>query len=111
MDTVLTLLAAAGIAIAAWHVLRAAFRFLSQAAAGIWADEMARTHARRGDLTALHESERERRQATRSGARSGLTALLWLGLLAAPAFTDWARELYAAYSLLLLEPAVRRLRR
>lgn len=108
MNTVLTLLAVVGIATAAWHLIRAAFRFLNQAAAGIWADEMAQTYARRGDLTSLEESERERTEATRSGARSGFVVLAWLALLAVPALTAWARPIYAAYSLLLLEPAVRR---
>ena len=111
METVLTLLAAAGIAAAAWHLVRAAFRFLQQAAAGIWAEEMAQTYARRGDLTALEEQERERSEATRSGLRSGLVAAAWLAALAVPSFTPWARTIYAAYALLLLEPAVRRVRR
>ncbi len=111
METVLTLLAAAGIAAAAWHLVRAAFRFLRQAAAGIWADEMAQTYARRGDLTALEEQERERSAAKRTGARSGLMAVAWLAALAVPTLTPWARPIYAAYVLLLLEPAVRRVRR
>lgn len=109
MQTVLTLLALTGFAAAAWHLVRAAFRFLGRAAAGIWADEMSQTHARRGDLTALEESRRERARATRSGARSGLVAAGWLAALVAPALTPWPVPVYAAYSLLLLEPAVRRL--
>lgn len=111
VETVLTLLAAAGIAAAAWHLVRAAFRFLRDAAAGIWADEMAQTYARRGDLTALEEQEQERSEAQRTGARSGLLAVVWLAALAAPQLTPWARPIYAAYALVLLEPAVRRLRR
>lgn len=110
MNTVLTLLAAAGIATAAWHLVRAAVRFLRHAAAGVWADEMAQTHAQRGDLTSLEEREEDRVRATRAGARYGIEALGWLALLAVPSLTAWARPLYAAYSLLLLEPAVRRLR-
>lgn len=110
MDTVLTLLAVAGIATAAWHLLRAAFRFLRRAAARIWADEMAQTRARRGDLTALYESERQRGDAERSAARSGLVALGWLALLVAPTLTPWARAIYAAYTMLLVEPAIRRVR-
>lgn len=110
MDTVLSLLAVAGIATAAWHLLRAAFRFLHRAATRIWADAMAQTHARRGDLTALRESEQERGDARRSATRSGLVALGWLALLVAPTLTPWAAVIYAAYSLLLVEPAIRRLR-
>ncbi|MFO7892872.1 MAG: hypothetical protein R6U63_03990 [Longimicrobiales bacterium] len=111
METVLTLLVIAGVATAAWHLVRAALRFLQQAAAGIWAGEMARTYARRGDLTALEAQERERSEAMRSGARSGLVALAWLAALAAPALIPWAREVYAVYALLLLEPVARRARR
>jgi hypothetical protein len=110
VETVLTLLAAAGIAAAAWHLVRAAFGFLRQAAAGIWAEEMAQLYARRGDLTALEEQEEERSEATRSGTRSGLAALAWLAALAVPSFTPWARAIYAAYALLLLEPVVRKVR-
>jgi hypothetical protein len=110
VNTVLTLLAVAGVATAAWHLVRAALRFLRQAAAGIWADELADTHARRGDLTSLESSREERVRATRSGARYGVEALGWLVLLAVPSLTAWPRPLYAAYSLLLLEPALRRLR-
>lgn len=111
MNTVLNLLAAVGFAAAAWHLGRAAFGFLRQTAAGIWADEMSRTYARRGDLTALEGSRRERSAATWSGTRSGVVAIGWLVLLAVPALTAWARLIYASYVLLLLEPAVRRLRR
>ena len=111
METALTLLAVVGIATAAWHMVRAAFRFLREAAAGIWADEMAQTYAQRGDLTALHDTERERSEARRSGTRSGLVALGWLAALIAPVFTPWARAVYAAYALLLLEPVARRARR
>ena len=110
MNTVLTLLAAAGVATAAWHLVRAALRFLRQAAAGFWADEMAQTHARRGDLTSLEASQDERVRATRAGARHGIEVLGWVALLAVPSLTAWPHPLYAAYSLLLLEPALRRLR-
>ncbi|MDX1674484.1 MAG: hypothetical protein R3314_06810 [Longimicrobiales bacterium] len=108
METVLIVLAVAGIAAAAWHLVRAAFRFLGWAAAGIWAGEMSQTYARRGDLTALEESRRERVEATRSGVRSGVAAAAWIVVLAAPAFTPWALAIYATYSLLLLWPLARR---
>lgn len=111
VDTVLTLLAAAGVLTTAWQLLRAAVGFLAFAATRIWAGEMAETHARHGDLTALQEDRQEQAAAARSGTRSGLTALVWLALLVGPAFTPWTRTVYAAYSLLLLEPAVRGLRR
>ena len=40
-----------------------------------------------------------------------MEAVAWLVLLAVPAFTSWPRAVYAAYSLLWVGPAVRRLRR
>ena len=110
MDTVLTLLAVLGGLTAAWHLVRAALRFLGRAAEGIWADEMAQTQARRGDVTAFEESRRERMEARRSGLRSGAAALFWAALLTAPAFAPEPRPVFAAYSLLLLLPLVRRVR-
>ena len=110
MDTVLTLLALAGVAAVAWHIVRAALRFLRHGAAGFRTEEMARNYARRGDVTALEEARAERARAERSRSRSGWIALGWLVLLVAPSFTSWARPIYAAYSLLLLEPIARRVR-
>ena len=108
MDTVLTLLALVGIAAAAWHMVRAASRFLRHGATGFLTEEMARNHARRGDVTALEEARAERASAEQARRRSGWVALGWLVLLAAPSFTSWATQIYAAYSLLLLEPVARR---
>ena len=111
MDTVLTLLALAGIAAAVWHMVRAASRFLRHGATGFLTEEMARNHARRGDVTALEEARTERERAERERRRSGWVALGWLALLAVPSFTSWTMQIYAAYSLLLLEPLVRRVPR
>jgi hypothetical protein len=89
VDTILTLLAAAGIAAAVWHLVTAAFRFLRHGASDLWTGELARTHARRGDVTSLE-------------------AVGWLILLLAPPLTPWARHVYAAYAVLWLVPALRR---
>lgn len=111
MNTLLNLLALAGGTAAAWHLVRAALRFLRGGAFGIWADELARTHARHGDLTSLDERHRERSAATTSARRAALQAFGWLAILVAPAMTSWPRPLYAAYTLLWVGPAARRLRR
>lgn len=107
VSTVLDILAAVGIAAAAWHLVRAAFRFLRAGAEGIWAEEMGRTHARRGDLTSLEESERDRSEAARSRSWHGVAALAWLVVLVVPMLTPWARALYGACALLWLAPVVR----
>jgi hypothetical protein len=108
VDTILTLLAAAGIAAAVWHLVRAAFRFLRYGANGVWTDELARTHARRGDVTAVEDAKREHETAARWKSRAGAEAVGWLILLLAPPLTPWARHVYAAYALLWLVPALRR---
>ena len=110
VSTVLNLLAVAGGAAAAWHLVRAALRFLRGGATGIWSEEMGRTHARRGDLTSLSESMEERQAAARETRQWGLLALGWLLVLAAPSLTPWARQVYAAYALLWLVPLARRAR-
>jgi hypothetical protein len=110
VNALLNLLAVAGGAAAAWHVIRAASRFLRGGATGIWTEEMGRTHARRGDLTSLDETQREHRAAAMETRRWGLLALGWLLVLAAPSLTPWARPLYASYSAFWLGPLVRRRR-
>ena len=108
MDTILTILAVAGVGAAAWHLVRAAFRFLRQEASGIWTDELARTHARRGDVTALEEAKRQAEMVARGRRRAMAEAVGWLALLAAPALTSWARPIYASYAVLWLLPFLRR---
>lgn len=111
MSTLLNLLAVAGGAAAAWHLVRAASRFLSGGVSGIWAEEMARTHARTGDLTSLDEKQRERARTARSARWAAFEVVAWLGVLALPAFTAWPRAIYAGYTLLWAGPTVRQLRR
>jgi hypothetical protein len=108
VDTILTLLAVTGIAAAVWHVARAGFRFLRHGATGLLTGEVARTHARRGDVTALEEASQARAVADRQRMRSGAEAVGWLILLLVPPLTPWARHVYAAYTLLWLVPALRR---
>jgi hypothetical protein len=110
VNTVLNLLALAGVAAAVWHLARAASRFVRGGAAGIWADEMGRTHARHGDLTALDESRRDRSEAIRGRRRAGLEALAWLAMLGAPSLTPWPRALFAVYALFWIGPAGRAVR-
>lgn len=107
MDIILTILAVTGVAAAVWHLVRAAFRFLRYGATGFWADELARTHARRGDVTSMEDARHDRATTARWKARAGVEAVGWLILLLVPPLTPWARHIYAAYTLLWLVPAVR----
>jgi hypothetical protein len=107
MDILLTVLALVGVAAAVWHVVRAAFRFLGHGAAGMWADEVARNHARRGDVTGVEDSRRQREAVKRRKTRAGAEAVGWLILLLVPPLTPWGRHIYAAYTLLWLVPALR----
>lgn len=107
MDIILSVLAAAGIAAAVWHLVRAAFRFLRFGADGLWTDEVARTHARRGDVSSLEAAKQQREAATRWKTRAGAEAIGWLVLLLTPPLTPWARHIYAAYTILWIVPALR----
>ena len=108
METLLTVLALAGIGAAAWPVVRAAFRFLRQEASGLWTDELARTHARRGDVTALEEARRRAVEVARRRRRAVAEGVGWLALLAVPALTPWARPIYASYAVLWAVPFLAR---
>lgn len=110
MNALINILAVLGGAAALWHLARAVLRLLRGGVSGVWADEMARTHARHGDLTSLDERRRERGDARKRARRAALAVAGWLALLAVPAFTSWARAVYAGYVLLWTGPAVRRWR-
>lgn len=109
MSTLVALLGVAGIAAVLWHLARAVFRFLGYGASGLWSKEVARTHARRGDVTSLQETEQQRAAAQRRRRRTGVVALGWLALLVAPSFSTWDGPIYASYSVLWLLPVLRRL--
>jgi len=107
VDILLSIVALAGIAAALWHLVRAGFRFLRFGATGFWADELARTHARRGDVTAMEDARQERATRSRWKTRAGIEAVGWLILLLVPSLTPWGRYIYAAYALLWIVPTVR----
>jgi hypothetical protein len=111
VNTLLIILAVAGVAAALWHLVRAAFRFLKGGADGVWTDELARTHARRGDVTAMDDARRASESVARRRVRAGAEAVGWLILLIVPTLTPWGTEIYAAYIVLWLVPALGRWRR
>jgi hypothetical protein len=110
VNIILFILAFAGIVAAVWHLVRAAIRFLSQGASGLWTGEVARTHARRGDVTALEEARREQTAAKRGRTRAGAEAVGWLILLLVPPLTPWGTYIYASYVVLWLVPFLQRRR-
>lgn len=110
METILIILAVAGVAAALWHLVRAVFRFLSYGATGLWVRELGRTRARRGDVTGLQDARRDHRSASRRKTRAALEATGWLVLLLAPPLTPWARYVYASYALLWIVPSLRKVK-
>lgn len=106
----MNLLPIAGGAAAVWHLVRAGLRLLRVGVSGVWADEMARTHARHGDLTSLDERRQEHARARRRARRAALEVAGWIALLIVPPFTPWPRAIYAGYALLWVPPGVRRAR-
>jgi hypothetical protein len=105
------ILAVVGIAAAVWHLVRAAFRFLRHGATGLWTGEVARNHARRGDVTGLEEARRQQESVVRWRTRAAMEAAGWLVLLLVPPLTPWGTYIYAAYTVLWFVPAARRRRR
>jgi hypothetical protein len=110
VDIIISILALAGIVAAVWHLVRAAFRFLRQGADGLWTGEVARNHARRGDVTALQDARREQGTARRGRTRAGAEAVGWLILLVVPPLTPWGTHIYASYVVLWLVPVLQRRR-
>ncbi len=98
------MLATVGFAGVAWRLVGAVLRLLSSLAEVLWTNEIARTRARRGDLTGMREAEVEVREARRRRTRAALVVALWLMLLTAPAVLPWTRVLYAALAPVWLVP-------
>ncbi len=104
MEIAWTMLAVVGFAGVAWRALRAGIRLLDSVAELLWANELARARARRGDLTGMDQADAEARDGRRSRGRAALAVALWLLLLTAPAATPWTRVLYAMVSPVWLMP-------
>jgi hypothetical protein len=107
MEAALVILAVLGFVAALLRLLRAAFGALRHGVDEYVAREAAEARARRGDLTGMAEAQTLNRGARRARIRALAFAAFWLVLLVAPPFTPWARELYAACSLLWLFPLAR----
>jgi len=76
---------------------RALLRLLARGVEAFIASEASRTHARRGDITALQAAD-EMRAATRRNRVQALAIFAGsVALLAVPPFTPWTAVLYACY--------------
>jgi hypothetical protein len=105
VDTLLVLLAVGGAVGVGVRLLRSLAR-LGIAAAEVTAlSGLIEISARRGDLTALAERRRHDRAVRRIRLRSAAGVVAWLALLIAPVALGWAREAFAASSLLWLVPS------
>ena len=111
MEPALILLAVAGAAAAALRLLRWLLLALRSGTEALVAREAEQSRARRGDLTGMQDAGQRRDRARDERLRALLMTGFWLLLLIGPAFTPWARVVYAAYSPLWLMPGVRRARR
>jgi hypothetical protein len=104
VDSLLLLLAIGGAVGLGFRLLRSLAR-LGIAAAEVTAlSGLIEISARRGDLTALAERRKHDRTVRRIRLRSAAGVLAWLALLLAPVALGWAREAFAASSLLWLVP-------
>lgn len=104
LSVVLLLLAVLGLVALVARLGRAALRLGLNAAEATAASGLAEVSQRRGDITGFLE-RRASGETLRRRRRRNLAAVLGYGmLLVAPLFTDAAREVYAAASLLWLLP-------
>jgi hypothetical protein len=99
METLLRVAAVLGVLVALSQVGRTGWRLLRGGVELLVAGEMARTRARRGDLTGMEEAEREMHSARRVRIRAGGELAGWVALLAVPPFTPWTLHIWAAVAL------------
>jgi hypothetical protein len=104
MSTVLGLLAVAGVLAVLFAATRVVLRLARGSVEAFIARELESTRAGRGDLSGLSQAQEWRATMRRARRWHTVHVLAWLGLLIAPLFTPWTRELYASYSVLWLLP-------
>ena len=104
VNAVLPLLALAGAGALGFRLLRSLLRLGIAAAEATAVAGLIDVSARRGDLTALAE-RRQHAQGIRRMRRTSMAAVVvWLGILVVPVAIGFAREAFAASSLLWLFP-------
>ncbi|HEX6941217.1 MAG TPA: hypothetical protein VF158_17605 [Longimicrobiales bacterium] len=109
MELPFHILAVLGVVAVAWRWLRCAVRVLGRGAEAYFAGQVARTRARRGDLTGMEEASEDAATARRARWRASLGLTLWTSLLALPAWLlPRPVPVYAAYAALWVLPWLRR---
>jgi hypothetical protein len=108
MQFLIILLAIIGFLAVAGQLLRALLLALGTGVESFLAREVTEVNARRGDLTALQESETRHRVARRARLGAVARLALWTALLAVPPFTQFTAIVYACYSPLWLLNRLRR---
>lgn len=104
VNAVLPLLALAGAGALGFRLLRSLLRLGIAAAEATAVAGLIDVSARRGDLTALAE-RRQHAQGIRRMRRTSMAAVaVWLGILVLPVAIGFAREAFAASSVLWLLP-------
>ncbi|HKJ93521.1 MAG TPA: hypothetical protein VJ957_10145 [Longimicrobiales bacterium] len=104
-------LAVVGVVAVIWRLLRSLLRLARRVSDAVWASEIARARARRGDLTGMRDAQAEADAARRARDRAAVVALLWAFLLVAPAALPWTRVLYAVLALTWVMPKRRGVQR
>jgi hypothetical protein len=104
LDALLPLLALVGAGAVGFRLLRALLRLGIAAAEVTAVSGLVDISARRGDLTALAERTRHAAAVRRIRRLSAGAVLVWIAALLVPAAAGWAREAFAASSLLWLVP-------
>ncbi|MGH7501529.1 MAG: hypothetical protein ACREL7_07175 [Longimicrobiales bacterium] len=108
MNIVVIILGIFGFLAVARRVLVALLLAIGTGVENFLAKEATEVSARRGDITAMQESESRRRTARRSRTNAIARLAGWSALLIAPALTPWTALLYATYSPLWLLSGARR---
>jgi hypothetical protein len=104
MEFPLLIFAILGFLAAARLAGRAGFRLLTRGVEVFLVSEAGRTHAQRGDITALRDADVARRSARRKRLGALVVFAGCVGLLAVPPFTPWPTLVYASYAPLWLLP-------
>jgi hypothetical protein len=108
MEFVLFLLGVAGFLAVLRRLLLSGFRLLKGSVDAFVMREIAGARAQRGDVTGLLEAATRRRAVRNTRLIAFLAVACWSALLIVPLFTQSAAQAYPLYTVLWLEPIVRR---
>lgn len=104
MHWVLMVLAVAGVVAVGRRLFGSLLGLLGRVADVVWASEIARARARRGDLTGMREAQAETDAARHARNRALGAVMFWVLVLFAPAALPWTRVLYAGLALVWVMP-------